>query len=166
MKNSPFKGIIIRSLIAFSLMYVLYSCTEITSPRADAYTINGKITFVDSNFAPSGGYYVAASYQLGNWSSRIDPRFSPPIVPRKVNDSTILEYPYRIADVPSGFNVVDVEFIDTVANARYAMGVYGCDTSHQSSCYLNPPLRAEIVTTSGVLNIDFKSHADTSKRIF
>jgi hypothetical protein len=133
---------------------------------AEAYSVNGKVTFVDSNFVSGTGYYVAASYLLGNWTSRTNPRYSAPIVPRKVNDSTILEYTYKITGVQSGENVVDVEFIDTSSGSNFVMGVYGCDTSHQSSCYLSPPLRANIVTTSGVLNIDFKTWADTSRRVY
>ena len=44
--------------------------------------------------------------------------------------------------------------------------IYGCDTSHSTSCIFGSPGTVTISNSAGVDNINFKSWADTSKHIY
>lgn len=146
----------------FLLTAFLYSCQETNPVVPDAYTINGRITFVDSNFTLGGpGQYVVYAWPKTLWNPlQGSPVSSQVIDIVKQNNKYVLQYQYRMAEVPSGTYVAALMYTD--GNTFFdVLGVYSC-TAGDSACYKVPTKYATIVTTEGLLDIDISANADTS----
>lgn len=126
--------------------------------------IKGKITFVDTNFVRSGGVYLISAYPRGGW-----PPMSGPISYDTVRVSgNTLEYCYDLGGFPDldTTYVLSVGFRKSSGGQSPVMSVYGCDTSHQTSCWLMNPPTVRISSSSGARNINMISWADTSKKVY
>jgi len=153
--------------ILFSLLLLtVYSCSDTVTPAGpEANTISGNITFVDSNFITSGGYY-----DIGVFPNPSNPPaywFGPP----SANDTLIysrignvFQANYKLRGVSNGNYVVAVGFRKNTGGQSPIMGVYGCDTAH-TTCFLNPP-RVSITENQGKENINFLSWGDTTKKVY
>ncbi len=79
-------------IVIIALLFVsIYSCSDdddnnpVTPTGPDAKTINGKVTFVDTNFILSGGTYLISAYPSSGWPptggpaacGRVEPTRSP-----------------------------------------------------------------------------------------
>jgi hypothetical protein len=166
LKKVIFNGItlFIFIIIAFSV----YSCKSDSSNPVnnsyDANTINGTITFVDTNMVTDttvGKYYVAL---FGTW-------FGPPsqtarIYPIKSGGKYTASY--KILAPSDGNWSVAVAWVILPPNYKsWFLGVYdtpGRDTSRAN--IMEQHLKANITGGVGVGNINFNSYIDTAKNIY
>jgi hypothetical protein len=138
-----------------------FNFTTVTGPQPNS--LNGTITFVDSNFTgPPYAYMVGA---FTNWPPA---GFAVPfdsLAIHKVGNVYIANYtiPYLI----NGNYYLAVLGAGSQSAATIVLGIYGCDTVHlQYSGCPNNPTTAQIQNNEGTVNINFLSWADTSKHIF
>jgi len=134
-----------------------WSSTSSFRTRQPPIYVNGNIRFVESNFTLSGTYLVTA---YSSWPPMGGPNAFDTIHISPPN----LSYNYSFADLPFGQYAIAVQWRKPTGGQSYLMGVYGCDTSHNITCW-SDPIR---VSVSGVTvnNINFLSWADTSKKIY
>ncbi len=150
------------NILAVTVFIFIFGCYEGIKPVPDAYTLNGRITFVDSNFTEQNGQYIVYAWRESIWFPLAGNPTSEQVIDiRKVNNKYVLSYDYRLAEVSSGTYVVSVQYVDS--NVRKVMGIYGCNIPIDTACFQTPTKYATIVTTEGLLNIDISSHADTSQ---
>jgi hypothetical protein len=149
-------------IVLIIISVFVWGCQETNPVVPDAFTINGTIAFTDSNFAVGGsGQYIVTAWEPANWYPLGGNAISSQVVDvRKENNKYILGYRYRLANVPAGSYVVSVQYHD--ANAIKIMGIYGCNIPLDSTCLKTPTKYAKIVTSEGILGIDFNVNADTS----
>lgn len=148
-----------KILFVLILVFTIYSCDSATvSPSPEANSISGKITFVDTNFTFTGGYYDVAAF--ATW---------PPTGPPSGDDSLIIvkngntyTANYKIQGLTDGNFVIAVGWRSTGPSP--VLGVYGCDTAH-TTCILTPSSVA-ITNSMGVENIDFLSWADLTQSLY
>jgi hypothetical protein len=155
----------INYLSILLLTAFLYSCQETNPIVPDAYTINGKLTFVDSNFTIGGaGQYIVYAWPEPLWNPLGgNPASSQVIDIIKANNKYVMQYQYRLAQVPSGTYVAALMYTD--GNTFFkVLGVYSC-TIGDTACYQVPNRYATIVTTEGILDIDITANGDTSAAI-
>lgn len=165
--------ILFRLMVISALLLTAYSCSDDdpvnpTPVGPENNSINGFVTFVDTNFITSGGVYLISAYPSVSW-----PPMGGPSAYDTIDVSTSrLTYEYKLVGLSTGTYVVSVGFRKTTGGQSPIMSVYGCDTARflngaGSSCFLNPPLNAIIGTNNeGVEGIDMLSWADTTNKIF
>jgi hypothetical protein len=145
---------------------LVFSFTTVNSPEPGS--ISGTVRFVDTSFIPFPGYYIAGAYTQSGW---------PPVQQLPLRyDSLNIQYVnnqyianYRIRALQEGDYIIAVLMYDQLStNAVETMGVFGCDTARTlfSGCAVNNPSLVHVGTNQGVININFLTWADTSKRIF
>lgn len=166
-------------IVIIALLFVsIYSCSDdddnnpVTPTGPDAKTINGKVTFVDTNFILSGGTYLISAYPSSGWPPTGGPAAYDTINITRTNNVLNLVYNYKLIDVNPGDYVVSVGFRKNSGGQSPIMGIYGCDTLRAiypggATCLLNPSKKATIgAENQGTAGIDFLSWSDTTKKIF
>ena len=155
-------------VLILSVITIAYSCKSddvITPSGPDANSINGNLTFADTNFISTGGTYLIAAYStwppMSGPSSYDTVRISRNSTTGKWNQS----YTYKLLSVANGSYAVSVGFRKAAGGQSPIMGVYGCDTTH-NSCVVTTTSRATISSNAGVSGIDFTCWADTTKKLY
>lgn len=177
MKNTFLKHLMVFTIVAF-VGILINSCgddtiitnnppttpdTACTDSTLTGLMIKGRVTFVDTNFIRTGGVYLISAYPESGW---------PPVGPPSSYDTirisgNNLNYCYTLSNLPTADKyVVSVGWRKQTGGQSPIMSVYGCDTLHSMSCLMNPPLKADLTSGSGVRFINMLSWADTTKKIF
>lgn len=166
---------IIQALFVSVLMIGVYSCSNDdttvtpTPTGPEANSISGTITFTDTNFVTSGGFYDIGVF--ANPSTPPTYWFGPPTTNDTLHYSkvgNVYKGTYKLKGVPNGSYVVALGFRKTSGGQSPIMGVYGCDTArfvNGSACFLDPQ-RATITDNAGLENINFLAWADTTKKVY
>ncbi|MCB0725431.1 MAG: hypothetical protein KDC73_12110 [Ignavibacteriae bacterium] len=155
---------VINYLIVFFIAVVVYSCQETNPVVPDAFTLNGKVTFVDSNFTLGGaGEYTVYAWRKDNWNPfGGNPVSSQVVNIVKQNNKYVMQYQYRLAEVPSGTYVATLMYSDGSSFFKI-LGVYSCTVPPtDTACYLSPNKYATIRTSEGLLDIDITAYGDTA----
>ena len=155
----------INYIIILLLTVFIYSCQETNPVIPDAYTINGKLTFIDSNFTLGGaGQYIVYAWPKSLWNPLGgNPASSQVVDIVKQNNKYVLQYQYRMSQVPSGSYVATLMYSDGATFFKI-LGVYSCTIPPiDTMCYQSPAKYATIITTEGILNIDITAYGDTSQ---
>lgn len=162
-----------QAMIVIALIISVYSCSEdnATTPQGpDANTINGTVSFVDTNFILSGGTYLISAYPSASWPPTGGPAAFDTIKITRSNNILNLNYTYKLKDVSPGDYVVSVGFRKATGGQSPIMSVYGCDTARAitgSMCFLNPTKKATIGSNNqGTENINMLSWSDTTKKVY
>ena len=165
--NTSFKTHSIFFILTIVAAVFIYSCGSDTTTNNnttvtfDVNTINGTITFAETNFIPGGSYLISA-YPESGW-----PPMSGPSAYDTIHVSTgQTAYNYKLVGLNDGKYVVSVGYRKATGGQSPIMGIYGCDTSHSFTCLLSPTLKADISGNAGVGNINFLSWADTTNKIY
>jgi len=153
---------------------MLYSCsddetTPVQATGPEANTINGTVSFVDTNFVLSGGSYLISAYPSSGWPPMGGPTAYDTIKITRTNNILNKSYSYKLRDVSSGDYVISVGFRKATGGQSPIMSVYGCDTARAqySTCFLNPPLKATIGSQNqGTEGINLLSWSDTTKKVY
>jgi hypothetical protein len=151
--------------IAAGFTFAIYSCSNNTVTNTpsgpDANSINGTVTFADSNFGSGhvGTYEVVAFAQ---WPPTGPPSASDTLKYSKVGN--VYKGTYELKNVSNGSYVVASGWRTTVGWQSPGLGIYGCDTSH--TCWMTLTPNVTISNNTGVTGKDFLSWADTTKKIF
>lgn len=141
---------------------VIFNFTTVPGPLPSS--INGRITFVDTNFIQTPSYYYAGAFSV--WP----PNFIGP----DTYDSLIIQHQgniyyadYHILNLPNSNYKVALGVMGPLLVESFILGIYGCDTVHIpfSSCPLDPT-SVTIQNYNGVENINFLGWADTTQRIY
>jgi hypothetical protein len=133
-----------------------------SNPTYDAYSINGTLTFVDTNFisdTTNGAYYVAV---FSTWPG--PPAAYSKIFPTKSNGKYTANY--KVVVTANGGYVVSTAWIKKNPYASLILGVYdvaGKDTSRASLTGSHP--LATIADGKGVGNINYNSYIDTTYKL-
>jgi hypothetical protein len=153
------------------LMFTVYRCSDdnnntIIVSGPDAKSISGTITFADTNFATSGGYYDISAFPSSGWPPMAGPTQNDSLVITKVGNQ--YKANYKLTNLPDGNYVLTSAWIilPYTANSTVGLGMYGCDTSHSAGCIFGTPGTVTISNSVGVENINFLSWADTLNRIY
>lgn len=157
----------ISYLLILLLTVFIYSCQETNPLLPDAFTLNGKVTFVDSNFTlGGGGQYIVYAWPKDLWYPLGgNPVSSQVIDIVKQNNQFVLQYQYKLTQVPSGSYVATLMYTDQNTFFRI-LGVYSCVVPPTDTmCYQSPSKYATIITTEGLLDIDITAYGDTSKAL-
>jgi hypothetical protein len=157
-------------ILAVLTTAILYGCKEdsVTNQTGgpEANSVNGRITFADTNFLFTGGYYDVAAFTSTPWPPQGPPSGNDSLVITKVGN--IYQADYSIKGLSNGDYIVAVGWRPDIGGQSPVMGIYGCDTSHASNnpgCVFNPT-KVTITNNAGVANINILSWADTTKQIF
>ncbi|MCB0727571.1 MAG: hypothetical protein KDD00_08905 [Ignavibacteriae bacterium] len=167
----------IFEVLAIALLFVtIYSCSDDDNPVVIsgpvANTINGVVTFVDTNFVLSGGTYLISAYPSSGWPPSAGPTAYDTINIVRTNNVLNTSYNYQLKDLNPGQYVVSVGFRKNTGGQSPIMSIYGCDTlraidSAGVACLFNPSLKATIGTNNeAAVGIDMLSWADTTKKIY
>lgn len=165
----------INAFIIVMLFMAAYSCSDSdsgsnnpnTPTGPEANSISGTITFADTNFATSGGYYDISAFPSTGWPPMAGPTQNDSLVITKVGNT--YQANYKLSNLPDGNYVLTTAWIRlpyNPANSTIGLGTYGCDTSRSFSCIFGAPGTVAITNNRGVENINFLSWADTLKRIY
>lgn len=133
-----------------------------SDPSYDNYSINGTLTFVDTNFisdTTNGAYYVAV---FSSWPG--PPAAYSKIFPTKTNGKYSANY--KVLVTADGNYVVSTAWIKKTPYASLILGVYdvaGKDTSRAS--LLGPHPTANISGGKGIGNINYNSYIDTTYKL-
>lgn len=164
--NRSFKTHSLFFIFTVIISVFIYSCGEdsVTTPNNptfEANSINGTVTFVETNFATNGSYLISA-YPKSGWPPMGGPAAydTIPVVSGQTS------YNYKLVGLNDGAYVVSVGFRRFTPGQSPIMGIYGCDTLRSFPCLLSPSDSAVISGNSGVGNINFLSWADTTNKIF
>jgi hypothetical protein len=149
-----------KILFVLVLVFTIYSCDSATvTPSPEANSISGTVTFADTNFTFTGGYYDVAAFS--SW---------PPTGAPTGNDSVVITQngnvytaSYKVQGLSDGTYYIAMGWRPITGGQSPVMGLYGCDTSHNFSCL---PTGVSITSNAGVENINFICWADTSKKLF
>jgi hypothetical protein len=155
-------------IFIFTIFIFVYSCKEDavappTNPSYDANTINGTITFVDTNFISDttvGKYYVST---FGTWPGT--PSRNLVIYPQKSGGKYTANYKITVAG--DGNWTVALAWVRFVPSYKsWFLGVYdvaGKDTSKAAIWGSHP--QVNINGGVGVGNINFNAFIDTTKNL-
>jgi hypothetical protein len=159
---------------AIAIMAIIYGCnSDDNNPTGggtvtiDPNTINGAVTFVDTNAVidTTGGYYSVNAF--ATWPPTGNPTATAKIKLIKGTDGKY-SATYKIIGLNNGQYVVTSAFIKTpyvVGNGVLGLGSFSCDSS--SSCLFGPGIqKVTIENNNGKADINFKSFADTSRKIY
>jgi len=160
-----------KSIFAAILIVIAYSCSNdtVTPSGPEAKTINGNVTFVDTNFILTGGSYLISAFASSAWPPMGPPNSYDTIKITRTGNILNTSYNYKLKDLNPGDYVVTVGFRKTTGGQSPIMSVYGCDTarSQYSMCFLNPPNKATIgANNEGTQGINMLSWADTTKKVY
>lgn len=160
----------ITLFVFFIITLSVYSCKDdntnpvINNPTYDANSINGTITFADTNLVKdttAGKYYVAL---FGTWFGQ--PSRTTRIYPVKSGGKYTANY--KIIAPGDGNWTVAIAWVISPPNYKsWFLGVYdtpGRDTSRANISEQH--LKASISGGAGVGNINFNSYLDTANSIF
>ena len=165
-------------VIIIALLFVsIYSCSDddtnpVTPTGPDAKSINGKVTFVDTNFILTGGTYLISAYPSTGWPPTGGPAAYDTILITRTNNVLNLVYDYKLIDLNPGNYVVSVGFRKTTGGQSPIMSIYGCDTARAIypaglACLFAPSKYATIGSENqGTAGIDMLSWSDTTKKIY
>jgi hypothetical protein len=173
---------LIRDFVLFSgvvsLIFYFVSCsndsTTVITPTVDANSINGTISFVDTTNIltdTTAGYYSVSAY--ANWPPAASPTSTVKIVP--VKSGTKYSANYKFTGMANGSYAITAAYIKipyVPGSSVLGLGLYnstaGCDdTSHLAGCIYSTSIpKATITSNAGVSGINFKSFADTTKKIY
>lgn len=170
----------IFEILVIALLFVsIYSCSDddnnnpVTPTGPDAKSINGKVSFVDTNFILTGGTYLISAYPSSGWPPTAGPSAYDTIkITRNSSNVLNLDYNYKLKDLNPGNYVVSVGFRKTSGGQSPIMGIYGCDTLRAiypggATCLFSPSKTATIGSENqGTAGIDFLSWSDTTKKIY
>jgi len=160
------------------LIFIALDCNNssnnsVTTPTFDNNSINGTITFVDTNVIKdtTGGYYSVNAF--ATWPPTGNPSGSVKIIPQKQSNNTY-KASYEIPGLSNGSYVVTTAFIKipyVQGSSVIGLGIYnttnGCDTSHTTSCIFGSSVPTVTISSNyGVGGIDYRSWADTSKQTY
>ena len=162
-----FRSILALPVVITLLVYSGCSDTVVTPPAPDVNQIRGTVTFVDTNFVPSGGSYLIAAYS--SWPPTGGPTAFDTIKITSTGGAVNKSYNYTLVGLNTGDYVVSVGYRKNTPGQSPIMSVYGCDTARaqNSGCWLNPPLKATIgASNQSAININMLSWADTTNKIF
>lgn len=161
-----FRSSLFQALCFSLLITTVYSCSDddntvIVPVGPEANSISGTITFEDTNFVTSGGYYDISAFT--SWFPSGPPTGNDSLIITKVGNK--YQANYKISNLPNGQYFLSSAWIKLpyVQFSVNGLGTYGCDTSSAFTC------RPDSVTISnnvGVENINFLSWADTTNRIY
>ena len=169
-----FRPILMTALaMIIGLVTVLSSCSDDNNSTStgsiDKNSISGTITFTDSVFLTDtvSGYYSVDAF--ATWPPTGNATASLKVKPTKQSDNSY-KASYKFTNMSSGNYVITTSYIKlpyVVGSSVYGLGIYGCDTAHNSSCIYNSAIQKATITNDvGVANINFLSWADTSKHIY
>lgn len=163
---------ILFAFVVISLLTLAYSCSNNDNPVTSAWdnnSINGTITFVDSNgyiTDTTGGYYNVDAF--GTWPPNAGPSAYSLVNIKKTGN--VYTASYKLSNLASGSYVITfawnkVPYVP--GNSTYLLGVYGCSTdSTRYTCWSSPNVSKAVITDSkGIGNINFSSYLDTAKKI-
>lgn len=165
-------------ILVIALLFIsVYSCSDdddnpIIATGPDAKSINGKVTFVDTNFVLTGGTYLISAYPSTGWPPMGGPAAYDTINITRTNNVLNLVYNYKLIDLNPGDYVVSVGFRKNTGGQSPIMSIYGCDTlravdSAGVACLFNPSKKATIGSNNqGTAGIDMLSWSDTTKKIY
>lgn len=139
----------------------VFNFTTINGPIPSS--ISGRVTFVDTNFAPPPTYYIVGLYTAWPPLFSFPDRFTNITIQQQGN---IYYADYHLFNIPNNVNYrMTLSFVD-VSDIK-TMGIYGCDTAHVefSTCPADPDSLI-LQNYNGIENINFLSWADTSKFIY
>jgi hypothetical protein len=165
-------------ILIIALLFIsVYSCSNddnnpVTPTGPDAKSINGKVTFVDTNFILSGGTYLISAYPSTGWPPTGGPSAYDTIKITRTNNVLNLDYSYKLKDLNPGDYVVSVGFRKTTGGQSPIMSIYGCDTARAIypaglACLFTPSKYATIGSANqGTAGIDMLSWSDTTKKIY
>lgn len=149
-----------KILFVLTLVFTIYSCDSATiTPSPEANTISGTVTFADTNFTFTGGYYDVAAFN--SWPPMGAPSGDDSV--SIVKNGNVYTATYKIKGLADGNYVIAMGWRPIAGGQSPVMGLYGCDTSHNFSCV---PTNVSITNNNGVENINFICWADTSKKLF
>lgn len=157
-------------VLASLLIFAIYSCSDdnvIINTGPALNSINGTVTFVDTNFVLTGGTYLISAF--GTWPPMGPPSAYDTIHITRTNNILNRVYQYQLADVSPGSYAVSVGFRKTTGGASPVLSVYGCDTvrPQYSPCPITASTRATIgANNEGTEGINMISWSDTTKKIF
>ncbi len=143
------------------------SCSDddtvpVTPSGPEANSISGTITFADTNFVTTGGYYDISAFNA--WFPMSSPTGNDSLIIRKVGNK--YQADYKIRNLPNGSYFLTSAWIELPyipGTSVNGLGTNGCDTSSVFTCR---PDSVVISNNAGVENIDFISWADTTKRLY
>jgi hypothetical protein len=169
MKKTLLKHFMLFAFVA-SLGILMNSCGEDTvtpnNPSVpEAGTMSGTITFVDTNKLDSNGYYDVSVYT--SWPPSGPPSASDTVTITKNGDT--YTGTFQVKGLTSGAAYVTTcAWIKTpyAPGSVYLLGVRGCDTSHDPSCWLMNPKYDTLPSSQGLNSIDFKSWIDTTNKLY
>ncbi|MBP9193005.1 MAG: hypothetical protein KBF96_10680 [Ignavibacteria bacterium] len=174
--KSKFKFKLSEVLAIALLVVTVYSCSDDDNPiiisGPVANTVNGVVSFVDTNFILSGGTYLISAYPSTGWPPMGGPTSYDTINIVRTNNVLNTSYNYQLKDLPAGDYVVSVGFRKATGGQSPVMSVYGCDTLRTIypagiTCFLNPPLKATIgANNEAAEGIDMLSWADTTYKVY
>ena len=164
----------VSALFALLITLTIYSCSDdenniIVPVGPAANTVNGIVTFVDTNFILTGGTYLISAYPSTGWPPMAGPTAYDTINIKRTNNVLDLQYSYTLKDLNPGNYVISVGFRKTTGGQSPIMSVYGCDTARAqySLCFLNPTKTATIGTENqGTDGISMLSWADTTYKVY
>ena len=168
----------IFEILVIALLFVsVYSCSDddtnpVTPIGPDAKSINGKVTFVDTNFILTGGTYLISSYPSTGLPPTGGPADYDTILITMTNNVLNLVYDYKLIDLNPGNYVVSVGFRKASGGQSPIMSIYGCDNARAIypaglACLFAPSKYATIGTENqGTAGIDMLSWSDTTKKIY
>jgi hypothetical protein len=158
--NKIFLQYFSKILFVLVLVFSIYSCDSATvTPSPEANTISGTVTFADTNFTFTGGYYDVAAFN--SWPPSGAPTGDDSVTITK--NGNVYTASYKIKGLANGSYVLAMGWRPIAGGQSPVMGLYGCDTSHNFSCV---PTSVSITHNTGVENINFICWADTSKKLF
>jgi hypothetical protein len=140
----------------------IFNFTTVNGPLPSS--INGRITFVDTNFLQPPYYYLAGAYSI--WPPNIQ---GPDVYDSLVvmQQGNVYYSDFHLLNLANSIYYVALSATGPLLTDVLILGVYGCDTVHIpfNNCPLNPT-SVTIQNYNGVENINFLGWADTTKRIF
>ena len=160
------------AVVVMIVSIAIYSCKDnSTNPTSggttyDANSINGLITFVDTNRVDTtNGYYDVSAF--ATWPPTGPASANVKIYPTKQTGG-IYTASYKLAGLPNNGNfVVTSSFIKLpyASGSVLGLGSYGCDTS--ASCLFGPGVQKVTLSNgAGVGDINFRSFVDTTRKIY
>lgn len=172
--NKIFNNPLLSAVFVLLITITIYSCSDdennvIVPVGPAANTVNGVVTFVDTNFILTGGTYLISAYPSTGWPPMSGPTAFDTISIKRTNNVLDLQYSYTLKDLNPGSYVISVGFRKATGGQSPIMSVYGCDTARAqySPCFLSPPKNATIGTENqGTEGISMLSWSDTTNKVY
>ena len=153
MKKIFFK--IFPSLILFAFIFII-SCGEDSGINAAESDVSGTVTFVNTTFYTSGGYYAISIYTSVPTGAGANPIRSDSL---KVLSGTS-SYFYSVKGLAAGSYYAAVTWTRSGTNLP-VLGTFGCDTSRTCSSHT----RFDYPNAAGTGSTNIISWTDTTRRL-